>query len=68
MGMLTREEKDALEDVFMSIYSRKSMFNSFKQHLQILIKTIKHSRLGTKINEFHNFIEIFQKKKKNLSK
>jgi len=68
MGMLTRKEKDALEDVFMSIYSKDSMFNSFKQYSNILLKVILHPNLGTKISKFHKFIDVFQKKKKNLSK
>ncbi len=68
MGMLTREERDALEDVFMSIYSKNSMFNSFKQYVNILLKAIIDYNLGTKISKFHKFVDVFQKKKKNLSK
>jgi len=68
MGMLTREERDALEDVFMSIHSKKSM-NHILKHISIFIQnTIKHAVLGIKMAKINNFLHFFTKKKKNLSK
>ena len=68
MGMLTSNERDALEDVFMSIHSKKSVFNIFKHYNDLLQKSIKCAKLGTKIDKFYKFLHIFMKKKKSLSK
>lgn len=68
MGMLTREERDALEDVFMSIHSKNSINNIIKHYSDILKKSSKHAKLGTKMEKIYKFVHIFIKKKKNLSK
>jgi hypothetical protein len=68
MGMLTREERDALEDVFMSIHSRNSLNNIIKHNINLLKNSGKRAIIGTKFIEFYKFINIFSKKKKNLSK
>ena len=68
MGMLTSNERDALEDVFMSIHSKKSLVNIIKQYIHLLKNFTKVAKLGTKIDKFNKFLHIFLKKKKNLSK
>ena len=68
MGMLTSKERDALEDVFLSIHSKKSLFNILKQVATFLHNSSKQAKMGAKIDKIHKFIHIFYKKKKNLSK
>lgn len=68
MGMLTREERDGLEDVFLSIHSKKSVYNIIKHYNNMLKNSAKHAKIGAKMNEIYKFLSIFSKKKKNLSK
>jgi hypothetical protein len=68
MGMLTREERDALEDVFISIHSKKNLFNIIKHNTNTLKHSLKHAKIGTKIDRFYKYLHILSKKKKNLSK
>jgi hypothetical protein len=68
MGMLTREERDGLEDVFMSIHSRKNVYNIIKHYNFSLKKSLKHAKIGYKIAKFYKFMQILNKKKKNLRK
>jgi len=68
MGMLTREERDALEDVFMSIQSRRNIYNIIKHYNNSLKKSLKHAKIGYKITKFYKFVRILNKKKKNLRK
>ena len=68
MGTLTREERDALEDVFMSIGSRKNTYNIIKHCSISFKKSLKHAKIGYKITKFYKFIQIMHKKKKNLRK
>jgi hypothetical protein len=68
MGTLTREERDALDDVFMSIHSRKNLLNIIKHNSYMLKHSIKRAKIGAKIDRFYKYLHIFSKKKKNLSK
>ncbi|WP_373069498.1 hypothetical protein [Sulfurimonas sp.] len=66
--MLTREERDGLEEVFMSIHSKKSLYNIIKHYNIMLKNSAKQAKIGTKMQEIYKFLSIFSKKKKNLSK
>ncbi len=68
MGTLTREERDALEDVFMSIGARKSDYNIIKHCNISFKKSLKHAKIGYKTTKFYKFFQILYKKKKNLRK
>ena len=68
MGTLTKKERDGLEDVFMSIHSKKSLYNIIKHYNKIIRKSAKQAKIGAKMNEIYKFLSIFSKKKKNLSK
>ena len=68
MGVLTTNERDALEDVFLSIQSKKSSFNIFKKSGYHGSNSFKVAKIGVKNTKFYKFIRIFAKKKKNLSK
>lgn len=68
MGTLTSNERDALEDVFLSIHSKKSVINIIKHNTNLLNNSVKQANLGAKMDKFYKFLHIFLKKKKNLRK
>jgi hypothetical protein len=68
MGTLTREERDALDDVFLSIHSRKNILNIIKHNSNMFKHSIKRAKIGAKIDKFYKYLYILSKKKKNLSK
>jgi hypothetical protein len=77
MGTLTKSERDGLEDVFLSIHSNNLKYNKIKEITSLTISKdisffmsnlLKRANLGLKTGKFSNFITIFAKKKKNLSK
>lgn len=77
MGTLTKNERDGLEEVFLSIHSNESKFEKLKELSKIvmnrkadnsmtkLLKRAKHGVFNTKIS---NFLSILSLKKKNLRK
>jgi len=68
MGTLTTNERDALEDVFLSIQSKKELFNIFKQSNYNMLNSFEVAKTGAKNTKFNKFVRFFNKKKKNLSK
>ena len=68
MGTLTTNERDALEDVFLSIQSKKNTFNIFKHSGYFISNSFKVAKTGVKNAKFDKFVRCFNKKKKNLSK
>ena len=68
MGVLTTNERDALEDVFLSIHSKKKTSSIIKQSGKNVLNSFKVAKTGVKNTKFYKFIRIFYKKKKNLSK
>ena len=68
MGMLTSKERDALEDVFISIHSKKNIIKIIKRYIYLTNNSLKGAKTGTKMDKFYNFLHLFMKKKKNLSK
>ncbi len=68
MGALSSKERQALDDIFLSI-STSNKHNNIIQHAIILFtKLLKVAKAGVKKSKFYKFILIFTKKKKSLSK
>lgn len=77
MSVLTKSERDGLDDVFLSIQSNEDKYEKLKRvssliiskskllSLSKLVKEAKYSIKETKISHFMPFID---KKKKNLRK
>ncbi len=77
MGILTKNEREGLEEVFLSINSGKSRFEKLKYFISLLlhIHTDEYSQKEQKIAKTGNFRDkltknftFFSKVKKNLSK
>jgi len=77
MSALTKQERDGLEDIFLSIgnnsnkYSRLKGFSSLILSKNISLNTskfLKMAKVGLKESKLSQFITLFSKKKKNLSK
>ena len=77
MGVLTKKEKDGLEDVFLSIHTSTNKYKKIKNLSAIFtgIKTalnfkkhLKHADYGLKETKFSQYLLKLTKKKKNLSK
>ena len=77
MGALTKNERDGLEDVFLSIHSRENKYDKMKFLSSLLIseqtgknlsKLVHSAKLGLKETKLSKFFHQYSKKKKNLSK
>ena len=77
MSALTKNERDGLEDVFLSIHSNKDKLQRIKDLSTLIIsngnnfsiqKMLKQAKYGIKETGFSHFIPFIGKKKKNLSK
>ena len=68
MGALTSNERKGLEDVFLSINTKKNQFNIFKHSFIFLNISLKHAKIGVKNTKIYKLSTIFYKKKKTLSK
>ena len=77
MSTLTNREKDALEDVFLSIDAKGNKYKKIDNLLSIIIaseistivsKVIKRAKIGLKKKKTLNFSSYLSKKKKYLSK
>lgn len=77
MSILSKSERDGLEDVFLSIHSNQDKYQTIK-HISALIiskknnfsipKLLKQAKEGLKETKVTHFMTFFDKKKKNLSK
>ncbi|MEN4052824.1 MULTISPECIES: hypothetical protein [Sulfurimonas] len=76
MGALTKNERDGLEDVFLSIQS-VGKYEKLKDLSALIIskpttlnfkKLLKQARYGLKETKISHFLLKYAKKKKNLSK
>jgi len=76
MGVLTKKERESLEDVFLSIHS-VSKYEKFKNLSNLIIskptefnfiKLVKQAKIGLKETKISQFLLQTVKKKKNLSK
>ena len=77
MSALTKNERDGLEDVFLSIHAKSSKFQKINEistfiidnEMSInLIKLLKQAKTGAKGTNFTHYFANLLKKKKNLSK
>jgi len=77
MSALTKNERDGLDDVFLSIHTHKNKYQKIKEisalifsketHLNMQ-KLLKQAKQGLKETKFSHFLLQLSKKKKNLSK
>jgi hypothetical protein len=76
MGVLTKNERDGLEDVFLSIQS-VNKYEKLKDLSTLIIskpqalnfrKLLKQAKVRVKVTKLSHFLLKFAKKKKNLSK
>ncbi|WP_324171235.1 hypothetical protein [Sulfurimonas sp.] len=77
MSTLTKQERDGLEDIFLSIQTDSEKYKKIKDISSLLISTtislntskfIKVAKSGLKESKISQFLTLFIKKKKNLSK
>jgi len=77
MGVLTKNERDGLEDVFLSIHSNQDKYKKIKEISSLIMnhtvninfsKLLKQAKYGLNETKLSQFILVFTKKKKNLSK
>jgi len=77
MGALTQNERDGLDDVFLSIHSKQNKYDKLKYLSNLIMshkstlnfsKLFKQAKLGIKEAKFSNILHHYSKKKKNLSK
>ncbi len=77
MNTLTKTERDALDDVFLSIQVNHSKIEKIKEISTLIIsmkskismpKLYKQAKYGMKGTKFSHFLDYLHKKKKNLSK
>ncbi|MEA2072466.1 MAG: hypothetical protein U9O86_02685 [Campylobacterota bacterium] len=77
MSTLTKNERDGLEDVFMSIHTQSDKYKKLKEISSLILskqsllsttKLLKQAGQGLKETNFSQLLLNFYKKKKNLSK
>lgn len=77
MSTLTKQEKDALEDVFLSIHTGKNRYKKIRELSSFIIasdissvvsKLLKRAKFGLKKRKSSHFLSFLDKKKKSLSK
>jgi hypothetical protein len=77
MSALTKNERDGLEDVFLSIHSHSDKYQRMKELSSFIIhhnppiffvKLLKQAKDGLKEAKISHFLAKIGKKKKNLSK
>ena len=77
MGTLTKQEKDGLEDVFLSIHTGANRYKKFKELSSLIIadeissvlsKLLRRAKFGLKKKKTWHFLSFSVKKKKSLSK
>ena len=77
MSALTQNERDGLEDVFLSIHSHNEKYQRIKELSTLLMlhkttidfhKLIKWAKIGLNETKISRFTLFYSKKKKNLSK
>ncbi|WP_297686305.1 hypothetical protein [Sulfurimonas sp.] len=77
MSTLTKQERDGLEDVFLSIHSSNDKYKKIKDLSSLIIanrissvlsKLLKRAKFGLKKTKSSHFFRFIDKKKKSLSK
>jgi hypothetical protein len=77
MGTLTKNERDGLEEVFMSIHSHSNKYQNLKELSTLIMSRrvrfsvstfVKQVKYGVKETNLSHFLSYISKKKKYLSK
>jgi hypothetical protein len=77
MSTLTKNEREGLDDVFLSIHSDKNRYEKLKQLSSLImshetsincLKLVKQAKIGLKEAKLSHYLLNLSKKKKNLSK
>ncbi|MBW6487872.1 hypothetical protein [Sulfurimonas sp.] len=77
MSALTKQEREGLEDVFLSIHTHKDRYEKMRELSSFIIaskissvaaRLLKRAKLGLKKRKTSCFLSFFDKKKKSLSK
>jgi hypothetical protein len=77
MSALTKNERDGLDEVFLSIHSETSKYQKIKEISSLImthettidfVNLLKRAKYGLKETNFSHYFANFAKKKKNLSK
>lgn len=77
MSILSKQERDGLEDVFLSIHSGSNKYKKIKDLSSLIIaseissvlsKLLKRAKLGLKKRKTSHILTFIDKKKKSLSK
>lgn len=77
MSALTQQERDSLEDVFLSIHANKNKYYKIREFSSLITDTnissvasklLKQAKIGLKKRKTLYFFTFFNKKKKSLSK
>ncbi len=77
MSALTKNERDGLDDVFLSIHSQQDRYLKIKNISTLIMSRsksinfnnlIKQAKIGLKETNIHLFLSALSKKKKILSK
>ena len=77
MSTLTKQEREGLEDIFLSISTNANKYEKLKEISSQIVsknislnasKLIKMAKIGLKESKLSQFISLIVKKKKNLSK
>ena len=77
MSALTKQERDGLEEVFLSIHSNDNKYKKIKELSSLIIaddissalaKLLKRAKFGLKKRKSSQFLSFFDKKKKSLRK
>jgi len=77
MSALTKNERDGLDEVFMSIHGKVDKYEKIKEISTLIFSKetkskfehlFKQANIGIKDSKFTQYLLDFSKKKKNLSK
>ncbi len=77
MSVLTKKERDGLEDVFLSIHSNSDKYQKIKEISSLIMNhntainftdLLKQAKYELKETKISHFLAYLSKKKKNLSK
>ena len=77
MSALTKNERDGLEDVFLSIHSNNDKYQKIKDLSSLILdhnstinfsNLLKQAKNGLKETKLSHYLAYLSKKKKNLSK
>ena len=77
MSTLTKNEREGLEDVFLSIHTHQDKYQKIKDISSLIMsksssvslpKLVKEAKVGLNETKFSHLLAFISKKKKNLSK